>query len=453
MAPEQVRGEPLDARADIYSVGASLYRVLTGVPPFDAPSPMSVLAKHLTDEVVPPRTRVPERALPPEADRIVLRAMAKLPAARYASALEMREDLERALAETSGIGFVSSTSPPPAQPAADAAIPMGRSEAPTIPIDDADIVDGMGDRLRRSDVDDYEWGLRRRRWTTRIVLPLLAAGALAGGVALWSRYGGERADTVEREPNNTPGYANLLPLGTPLRGTIGKLGADGHGDVDYFRIPAGKGARAVDARLEGIPKVDLVLELYDAQGRRIAKSDERGRGWGEWLQPTIIGPAESYLAVREFWLQGEKPTEDAADPYTLTVRWGAPQAGWEAEPNDWPAAATPLAAPGRVRGYLGRADDQDWFALAADHPGTLIGTVTAPAGVDVVVLRAPDGKRPIDKRGAGESEEFALPATPGTPVLIGIARKLPPGVDGKQQSQLGQGFDDPYELKVDLAPP
>jgi eukaryotic-like serine/threonine-protein kinase len=451
MAPEQVRGEVLDARADLYSVGATLYRVLTGVPPFDAPSPMSVLAKHLTEEVVPPRTRVPERPLPPEADRIVLRAMAKAPADRYVSALEMREDLERALAAISGTGFASQALPPPAPPAAGEGIPVGRAEAPTVPIDDSDIVDGMGDRLRRSDVDDYEWALRRRRWTMRLVVPLLAVGAIAGGVALWSRFGVERADTVEHEPNDTPGYANLLPSGVPVRGTIGKLGADGQGDVDYFRIPAGKGARAVDARLEGIPNVDLVLELYDAQGRRVAKSDAHGRGWGEWLQPTIIGPAESYLAVRELWVQGEKPTEDAPDPYTLTVRWGAPQAGWEVEPNDWPAASTPLAAPGRVRGYLGRADDQDWFALTVDRAGTLTGSVTAPAGVDVVLLRDPEGKRPIDKHGAGESEEFALPAKPGTPVLIGIARKLPPGADGKLQPL--QGLDDPYELKVDVTPP
>ena len=102
MAPEQVRGEDLDARADIYSLGATLYRVLTGEPPFDAPSPMSVLSKHLTDDVVPPRSRAPGRSLPPDADRIVLRAMAKSAEDRYASAAEVQQDLERALASPGG---------------------------------------------------------------------------------------------------------------------------------------------------------------------------------------------------------------------------------------------------------------------------------------------------------------------------------------------------------------
>jgi eukaryotic-like serine/threonine-protein kinase len=472
MAPEQVRGEPLDARADLYSLGATLYRVLTGVMPFDAPSPMSVLAKHLTDDVVPPCSRAPERALPPEADRIVLRAMEKAVADRYASALEMRDDLERALRELGGAGEHASSqlgsspgsspdswsqSAPPS-PAELAPVPVSRADALTVPIDDSDIV-GFGDRLRRSDVDDYEWGLRRRRLMTRLLLPLAAVATLAGAVTLWTRFGGERAELVEREPNNTPGYANLLPMGAPLRGTIGKLNADSHGDVDYFRVPAGKGPRAVDARLEGIPNVDLVLELYDPEGRRIAKSDEHGRGWGEWLQPTTIGPGEAYLAVREVWIQGAKPTEEAADPYALTVRWGPQQGGWEREPNDWAAAATPLRGPGRARGYLGRADDQDWFAITLDHDSALTATVSAPAGVDLVLTRDPadpgnfgnvGGKRPIDKHGPGGAEEVAVEAHAGTPVLIGIARKLPPNVDVKALPL--QGLDDPYELKVDVGP-
>jgi hypothetical protein len=113
-------------------------------------------------------------------------------------------------------------------------------------------------------------------------------------------------------------------------------------------------------------------------------------------------------------------------------------------------AATPLGAPGRVRGYLGRADDRDWFEISVDHACTLTGSVSAPAGVDLVLLRDPEGKRPIDKQGAGGSEEFALLARPGTPVLIGIARKLPLGPDLREQPL--QGLDDPYELKVEIAP-
>jgi serine/threonine protein kinase len=98
ISPEQVRGETLDPRADVYSLGATLYRVLTGAPPFQAPSPMAVLSKHITDPVVPPRARAPDRELPPEADQIVLRAMAKKVEDRYPSAAAFQEDLERVLA-------------------------------------------------------------------------------------------------------------------------------------------------------------------------------------------------------------------------------------------------------------------------------------------------------------------------------------------------------------------
>ena len=65
-------------------------------------------------------------------------------------------------------------------------------------------------------------------------------------------------------------------------------------------------------------------------------------------------------------------------------------------------------------------------------------------------MHDPAGKRPIDMQGAGGTEEFAIEAHAGTPVLIGIGRKLPPGVDVKDQPL--QGLDDPYEMKVDLGP-
>jgi serine/threonine-protein kinase len=485
MAPEQVRGENLDARADIYSLGATLYRVLTGEPPFDAPSPMSVLTKHLTDEVVPPRDRAPGRALPPDADRIVLRAMAKAVEDRYASAAEVQQDLERALAapgiDARSVATVALRRPGTASaraageaptlllasgsiranvPAAavavaaataatDPAISTDRSisrdmssDSASTSAEDADL-----DRLRRSDVDDYEWTLRRQRWQRRFVMPLV--GLLLVGVVVflvvrrpWERV----AEGVEHEPNNTPGYATLLAPGA-VRGAIGAPLNDRESDADFYRVPAGKGPRAVHARLEGIPGVDLVLELFDAQGRRLAKSDARGRGLGEWLQPTSVGPTEAYLAVREVWIEGTKPTANALDPYTLTTRWGPPQPDWELEPNDFPSAATPLAG-GRVRGYLGSGEDRDWFALTPSKTGLVMGSVNAPAGVDVIVFRDEDAKKVVNKRGAGDDEQFALEAEAGKPLFIGIARKLDPKKDVKEQAL--QGLDDPYELTVNV---
>ena len=372
MAPEQVRGEPLDARADLYSLGATLYRVLTGEPPFEAPSPMSVLAKHLTEDVVPPRRRM--TSLPVEADRIVLKAMRKAREDRYASAAEMAAELEAVL--TSGGSSVSRPTLPlplPPPPAA-AKAPLSASYADTV----AD-VDSIGDldRLRRSDVDEYEWSLRRRRLLWRLLLPIgVAALSAVIGLIVW-RAMTPRAESAEHEPNNTPGYANLLASGAPATGRIGTAISEREGDVDFYRIPVGRGSRQLQARVEGIPGVDLVLELFDTAGQRVVKVDDRGRGVGEWLQPTSIGPTETYIAVRELWVEGTRPTSNASDPYTLTVSWGPLQSGWEVEPNDWPSAATPIIG-GNARGYLGSAEDRDWYSVAVRNKGKLTGQRGGP---------------------------------------------------------------------------
>jgi serine/threonine-protein kinase len=438
MAPEQVRGEPLDARADLYSLGATLYRVLTGEPPFDAPSPMSVLAKHLTDDVVPPSRRAGQP--PGDADRIVLRAMEKAVADRYQSAAEIQADLERALGTP---GKSPSVATVPIRPRTR---PPSLANALTLVQETSDsAVDD--ERLRRADVDEYEWSLRRRRLVWRFLVPSTILVAAAVGALVWRGFAA-RADTVEREPNNTPAYASALVSGAPVRGTIGKPVSDREGDVDMFRIPHGRGPRVLQARLEGIPGVDLVLELFDAEGRRIAKGDAHGRGLGEWLQPTSIAPSEAYLAVREVWIEGVKPTVDAPDAYTLTARWGPPQPEWEVEPNDWPAAATPLPASGRVRGYLGTPEDKDWFTVTSSKRGKVAASVEAPAGVDVVVFLDEQGKRVVDRHSAGGREELSLDAEPGRPVLIGIGRKLDPKRDPKDQAL--PALDDPYELKVDV---
>ncbi len=100
MSPEQVRGrDPVDARADVYSLGCTLYEMLAGRPPFDAPSVTEVLSMHLEQAPFPLERRRPE--LPDRVMEIVSRAMEKRPADRYQSAGEMAADLRAALGEPS----------------------------------------------------------------------------------------------------------------------------------------------------------------------------------------------------------------------------------------------------------------------------------------------------------------------------------------------------------------
>ncbi len=86
MAPEQARGDELDARCDVYATGVILYELLTGSVPFVGNSPLSVLTAHLTSAPQPPRERAPDREISPALEAVVLHAMAKNPARRYATA-------------------------------------------------------------------------------------------------------------------------------------------------------------------------------------------------------------------------------------------------------------------------------------------------------------------------------------------------------------------------------
>ncbi|HEY0717337.1 MAG TPA: Stk1 family PASTA domain-containing Ser/Thr kinase, partial [Streptosporangiaceae bacterium] len=95
LSPEQARGERVDARSDLYSTGCLMYELLTGRPPFTGDSPVAIAYQHVRENPVPPSVVDPD--MPPWADAIVLKAMAKDPADRYQSAAEMRMDVQRAM--------------------------------------------------------------------------------------------------------------------------------------------------------------------------------------------------------------------------------------------------------------------------------------------------------------------------------------------------------------------
>jgi serine/threonine-protein kinase len=97
ISPEQIRGElDVDQRADLYSLGATFYHMVTGRVPFDAPTPSAVMHKHLRDDLVPPDHLNPE--LSAGVGEIIEVAMSKKRKGRYQSAEEMLQDLEKVLA-------------------------------------------------------------------------------------------------------------------------------------------------------------------------------------------------------------------------------------------------------------------------------------------------------------------------------------------------------------------
>jgi serine/threonine protein kinase len=98
MAPEQVSGDVVDARTDVYALGCVLYEMLTGARAFEGGSSVVVMGKQLRETPEPPRVRAPAREIPRAIDAVVVRAMAKKPQDRFESAAAMRVALEEACA-------------------------------------------------------------------------------------------------------------------------------------------------------------------------------------------------------------------------------------------------------------------------------------------------------------------------------------------------------------------
>jgi eukaryotic-like serine/threonine-protein kinase len=127
-APEVFSGNPIDGRADLYSLGCALYRMLTGTTPFAANGAAAVMMAHLMQ----PPPRVTERApwLPSALDDVIATAMAKDPAHRFASGAELASAATAALYERSGRAdtavHVTPSSPPPPPPPQPQPVPRGR---------------------------------------------------------------------------------------------------------------------------------------------------------------------------------------------------------------------------------------------------------------------------------------------------------------------------------------
>jgi serine/threonine-protein kinase len=393
MSPEQIRGEEVDERTDIYAIGSILYKACTGVPPFSAPSPMGVLTKHLTEDLIPPSSRAPA-ALPREADLVVTRAMAKERERRYRTAGELRQALVDYLAR-------SGEDPGPAAISGSASGTIGPRRAPSV---------APATAATRGDVDAYERRLMRRgRVGWILAAAMLLGGVGAGAVFLYrSRDILPSTPSVESEPNNQPAEANRLPPDTRLRASLGARIDEARGDVDLFRLEGLDGSRQViRVDVSPLPHVDLIVSLFRAGvGTPVLSVDSGGEGEGEQIPNFPVVTDRYYVQVRERWVAGERPTESISDTYR--VEWGFVDlaAGDEREVNDSLELANPIDPGGERRGFIGWKGDVDHFCLSADS--SPVRAVLEPVpNVDLVlrlVHRGDVRSFKVDEGGVGQGE-------------------------------------------------
>jgi|JI10StandDraft_1071094.scaffolds.fasta_scaffold05207_9 serine/threonine protein kinase len=371
MAPEQIRGDAVDARADLYAMGALMYRVLTGRYVFTAATAVGVLTKHLTAEAEPPSRIQP--GLAPEIDALIARALAKDPAQRWSSAAALAEAIEEVYGQL--VGDRSTLAAQRAQPGASG--PRNRA----VTEDDEPLSEL---RLRRADLDGYERSLRRSRWLVLGAAALVAVG-LAGAALWWTMLRTPPPVTHEREANDAPGQANRVAGGTTVTGYFGRRRSPTEPDVDHFRWDR-RGPGVITIRLRAVPNVDAVLVVRDEAGV-VVSVDELGPGGDERIfARRLSGP----IAIEVGQLMtGVLPVENVSDRYRLELVEEPAEDGWEREPNGDPSDALSLAPGTTLRGRLEARTDVDSLRWTGPT-GMATVEVAAPAALPLH-WRGPDG--------------------------------------------------------------
>jgi len=374
MSPEQIRGDDVDVRSDIYSFGAMMFEVLTGQHLFDGGTAVGVLTKHLTAEPDAPSMRAPKMGIDPRVDHLCRKAVAKDPAKRWQTAAELAQAIEEVYSETvehhTGPGRSGS----------------GNVRTRTLHIAPDDHADSEL-RLRRSDIDAYERGLRRGRWISLTLMTLVVLGAVGGG--LWFLFRERPPVSEEKEPNNDAAHADKIAANGPVTGHLGRRLSPQEGDRDTFiiRWPSGS-RRTVTVRVTGLPNLDINLAMGRGDGGNATQSDDGRIGEGEVLHRRAIeGPL--VISVGQTLAKGALPVENVSDAYTLTVT-EEPLVG-ETEPNMIDADANPLELTRELRGYLDARDDVDQLRWTGDD-GTYKIIVRADGGLPLA-WRTSDGNK------------------------------------------------------------
>jgi eukaryotic-like serine/threonine-protein kinase len=366
MAPEQICDQPVDHRADIYSLGAVMYKCLTGETLFPGSTPMAVFTRHLTEVPIAPHIRTPHLAIPEAFSRIVMRALEKDPSARF----QRVEELQAALIDAAGgLGqsslemLLNSAQLHAMQAAAFQGAGTDSSEASRT---------GMARTLvrpaiaTRDEVEAFKRKLVRQRWINRGLVAVAATALAIGGLRAWRRaVAPPEFNGFEIEPNSQAREAQDIPFGAHVKGQIGKRIDTERSDRDFFRMIVPPSSPVVALGCTALPNLPLCVWAYRAgEAEPIAKYCTGRPGVGLSIPALRMDPATYLLAVMQDLNPYGSPNnpfvlENVSDFYELSVGPAAAAPDLEVEPNDAPAIASRVPAGGQVRGRFGWVDDLD----------------------------------------------------------------------------------------------
>lgn len=300
LAPEQVESGVADPRSDVYATGIVLFELLTGAPPYSSDSLMTVMYRHVHEDVPAPSSITP--GIPAAVDDLVLRATRRDPAARPVDAGAFLAEVRAVLADL-----------PPDRPGrATTVLAAGSGPQHTLVVDPT---------LRRP-ARPASTGRSRRRLIWTLVVAVLAAGALAGGWYLGSgRYAGV-PDVLRADP---------AAATTTLRNAGFRVQIDGAGLFS-----------------EDIPTGQVVAERPGA-GTRTTKGTVvtlvLSKGPDRRAVPEVAGKdvAGATAALRAVGLQVGSPRQQFSDKPSGTVVGTDPPAGTRLRPD---TAVTLLVSKG-----------------------------------------------------------------------------------------------------------
>jgi eukaryotic-like serine/threonine-protein kinase len=387
MSPEQVYGDEVDGRTDIYSLGAVMFRALTGTYPFQARSPMGMFTKHLTEEPPSPIERKPELDIPEGVSDAVQKCMAKEPDERFQTIEELRDlilDELNALPLSSSDRLLGEGSG--AEHATVARAKKKRKVAVAVPADEL----AKSIIATRVELERYERKLRRTRYGAWTLAGALLLGCTGGAIYAY-REGRVTFDGSEREPNNGANSATPLPLGRDVTAHLGRRVEAGRGDRDFFRfdVPVSSNEPRIQLAVSSLPNMAMCSVLYKVGFTQpLAQYCTGQPRQGLGIDALRLESGSYLLAVSQDLARdddGNAPPihENVSDPYTVRVELASPADGDEVEPNDRPVSAQLLSLGSRMTGRLAWTGDEDVFCLDR--------TVTAPVRWSVSDAERPRG--------------------------------------------------------------